>query len=372
MRFLHTADWHIGKKLHGYDLRDQQRDALMQIKKIACQHQVDAIVVAGDVYDRSLPSEEAVSDVNQFLSELNLALKLPLLVISGNHDSAVRLETGSQWYATTQFYLKTQISAAFEPVVIDDTQFFMLPYFEPQAARNYFEDATIPDLATALQLIVTKMQTLFLPDKKHVLIAHFFVAGSTKSASETLLEVGGLSPVGLDCLASFDYVALGHLHDKNALKHPKIRYSGSPLKYSLAEAKSQKGVYLVDTTKNEVSFEPIKPLHDIQVLRGSYEQLTDLAFSQQISKDDYVGIELTDTKIIPNVIENLRQFYPKILNLKRVNGAITLDLNKQQIKKQTPLELLHEFFQDLNGQPLTENQQRWANEALIQAQKEDE
>lgn len=372
MRFLHTADWHIGKKLHGYDLQAEQRDALVQIKEIALKQQVDAIVVAGDVYDRSLPSEEAVAQVNQILEELNLTLKFPLLVISGNHDSAVRLKTGSQWFDATKFYLKTQLADAFKPIVLQDTQFFMLPYFELQAARNYFAKPQLATLNEAVDLIVQEMRQAFLPDKKHVLIAHFFVAGSTKSASETLLEVGGLSPVSTTSLAAFDYVALGHLHDKKALQHPKIKYSGTPYKYSLAEANSQKGVYIVDTTTGTVTFEAITPLRDVKVLRGSYAELLSQTFSQQVDKQAYLGIELTDTKIIPNVLENLRQVYPRILNLKRINGSVALDLQPvEKLKTQTPMELLATFFEEINQQPLSQNQQKWAQAALIQIQKED-
>ena len=139
MKFLHTADWHIGKKLHNFDLNYEEDDAFKQIERIAEEEKVDAIIIAGDLYDRSLPSEEAVKSVNEKLKRLNLVDKYPLLVISGNHDSATRLNTGSEWFKATNLFLNTKISGAFEPVEIEDTQFFLLPYFEPQEVRNYFD-----------------------------------------------------------------------------------------------------------------------------------------------------------------------------------------------------------------------------------------
>lgn len=181
MKFLHTADWHIGKRLHEYPLVKEQHDALAQIAQIAQKEQVDAVVVAGDLYDRSLPSEEAVTLVNQALRDLNLTADLPLLVISGNHDSAVRLATGQEWFKQTKLYLHTRLSEAFTPIEFEDTQFFLLPYFELQEARNYFADESISDLTSAMKLVVAKLKTKFDPAKKQVLVAHFFAAGSLRS-----------------------------------------------------------------------------------------------------------------------------------------------------------------------------------------------
>lgn len=372
MRFIHTADWHVGKKLHGFDLLEDQLYIFQQLKNISLDKKVDAIVVAGDIYDRSLPNEQCVQTVNQLLEELNLQAKLPLFVINGNHDSAVRLDTGSQWFDATDFYLRTSFAQAFEPVVFADVQFFMLPYFEPQEARNYFEDQEIATTAQAVKRAVKEMQKLFLPDKKHVLIAHFFAAGSTKSASETLLEVGGLSPVGTDCLEIFDYVALGHLHDKNALKHPNIKYSGTPLKYSLAEANSQKGVWLVDTKEQTSEFIALEPKHDVKVLKGAFADLTEPSFVATINRDDYIGIELTDTQIIVNAMERLRSCYPKTLSLKRVNWSDDLlgFTPKEELKHLEPIELLQGFFEEVNQNAISQKQLQWAKQALIDVQKE--
>ena len=247
MKFLHTADWHIGKKLHGFDLLAEQREAFKQILAIAKEEQVDAVVIAGDLYDRSVPAVEAVEIFNEMMIQMNLKEHFPVLAISGNHDSSTRLETGGPWFNQTQFHLNTRLEQAFQPIEIDNTQFYLLPYFEPIAARLYFEDETIRTIQAAMEKVVAKMQESFLPNKKQVLVSHFFVAGSEKTDSETKLTVGGLDVVPTALLEPFDYVALGHLHGKNALQAPNARYSGSPVKFSLSEMTQEKGVWLVET-----------------------------------------------------------------------------------------------------------------------------
>lgn len=224
LRFLHTADWHIGKKLHGYDLLVDQKEIIHQILDIALTQQVDAIVIAGDLYDRSVPSVEACELLNQTFIEMNLEKKLPILAISGNHDSAVRLSTGMPWYEQTDFHLYTDLKQSFEPVEIGDVQFFLLPYFEPIAARLYFAEESL-SLQAAIKKIIEKMRTAFDKNKKQVLVTHFFIAGSTRSDSETAVEVGGLNRISYELVQDFDYVALGHLHSKNALKTKNAFYS---------------------------------------------------------------------------------------------------------------------------------------------------
>lgn len=371
MRFLHTADWHIGKKLHAYSLQAEQEAAFQQILKLAQQHQVDAVVVAGDIYDRALPNEQAVAAVNRMLQTINLKAKLPLLVISGNHDSAIRLDTGRPWFKATQFYLHTKLAQAFTPIEIKKTQFFLLPYFEPFAAREYFADPKIHTIAQAMPKIVQTMQAQFAPDKQHVLVAHFFAAGSQKSDSETALTVGGLDAVPLTALQKFDYVALGHLHNQTALHEPRIKYSGSPLKFSVSEANQQKGVWLVDTDPLQTQFLPLTPKRDLQELTASFAELTTPAFYNKQDRDAYLAINLTDTKVIPNVMQTLRQIYPHIISLTRKNGRKVAPTQVKKIRRLAPEALLSDFFKETTGQALTTQQEKWATSALKAARKED-
>ena len=210
MRFLHTADWHLGKKLNGFDLAADQWTMFKQIESVALTEKVDALVLAGDLFDRAVPSEATVDQLKKMLAQLNLVDRFPILAISGNHDSAPRLGMASAWYRAHGLYLVTEFAQAFEPITIGDTQFFLLPYFTLQAARNYFADEQLRDLNQVMAKVVATMQAQFAPDKYHVLVAHFFAAGSQRTpASETMIEVGGLAAVDVALLGPFDYVALG-------------------------------------------------------------------------------------------------------------------------------------------------------------------
>lgn len=372
MRFLHTADWHVGKELNGYDLTPEHQVVFEQIKQIAQVEQVDAIVVAGDLYDRRVPREAAVAVVNQELKELNLDLGYPVLAVSGNHDSAIRLGTGRDWYQATNFYLHTELAQAFEPVVFGDTQWFLLPYFELQAARNYFHDDTIQSLSVAMEKIITTMKAQFDLRYQQVLVAHFFAAGSSRTESETKVEVGGLNAVPTDLLTDFNYVALGHLHNPGALQAATIKYSGSPLKMSISEATIEKGVWIVDTKTQAITWHALTPRHELREVTGAFDDL--LAGSDSGSHEDYVAINLTDEQAIPDVMSRLREVYPRILSLHRLHSAQlkSLATAKQVNVQQAPLDLLADFYQVVtDGQSLNPAQREWAATSLQQVLKED-
>ncbi|MBO0456570.1 exonuclease SbcCD subunit D [Enterococcus hulanensis] len=367
MKVLHTADWHIGKKLHGYDLLPDQAYILDQIKKIAKDEAVDAIVIAGDLYDRSVPSEDSVRLLNQTIADWNLTEQFPLLAISGNHDSATRLATGAPWFNQAHFHLHTRLQEAFTPIEMKDTQFFLLPYFEPVDARIYFEDPDLRTIQAAMPKVIAKIQESFDPKKKHVLVSHFFVAGSSKTDSETKIEVGGLDGINGTLLQDFDYVALGHLHGKDALKMENARYSGSPLKYSLSEKDQTKGVWIVETETGEFSFRELSPLHEIQELQTSFEKLLTPAFYSTINREDYLSILLEDRAVIPNLMNQLRQVYPRIIQVERANGfetAVETRLKTENIKEKSPISLTEDFFTEVSQNELTPQQKSWIQEGL--------
>lgn len=366
MRFLHTADWHIGKTLNGFNLLPEQVATFKQIVKVAIDQQVDAVVIAGDLYDRSIPSEAAVDQLNTMLQELNLTDHFPLLAISGNHDSAPRLRAGAQWYSYQSFYLKTQLGEAFRPVTIKDTQFFLLPFFGIQEVRNYFHDDRIKNVNDAMQRVVAEMIDHFDDDKHHVLVAHFFAAGSQHTAeSETLVEVGGLSAVSTDVLVPFDYVALGHLHNRRALDEEKIKYSGSPMKFSVSEAKQEKGVWIVDTEPFNTQWISLKPVHDIHRLTGSMDEL--IAMASDYPADDFYALELTNHERIPDVLNKLREYFPRIVSLQRTHQAhqLTATANKKRVQV-SPLDLLKDFYAQTMGVDMSSRQEEWAVKTLGQ------
>ncbi|WP_125704710.1 exonuclease SbcCD subunit D [Lacticaseibacillus daqingensis] len=369
MRLLHTADWHIGKKLAGFDLAADQAAIFAQLVATAKRERVDAIVIAGDLYDRALANEAAVTMVNDQLAQLNRTLKYPVLAIAGNHDSAVRLATGRDWYGATQLYLNTQLAEAFTPVVLGDTQFFLLPYFEPVAARQYFDDDSLTNINRAMHRVTQELQAQFDPTKKHVLIAHFFAANSHRSDSETQLAVGGLDAVDVADLAAFDYVALGHLHNRHALDHPTIQYAGSLLKYSVSEVAQEKGVFILDTDTMVRRFVALPPLHEVQHLTGSFADLTDPAHYAAVDREAYTAITLTDVAVIPNVMTALRQVFPRTISLQRAS-SLKLDAAAAAVDpKLGPMPMLADFYQQVQGTALSADQTRWAKAALAQARE---
>lgn len=372
MRFLHTGDWHIGKLLAGYNLLEDQHATFQEIETIAKKERVDAVVIAGDLYDRTMPSEAAINELSTELATLNLQDRFPVLAISGNHDSATRLGIGSQWFADRKLFLNTDFSHAFEPVNLYDTQFFLLPFFGLQEARNYFQDESIKDINTAMKKIVEAMRHRFDPNKKHVLVAHFFAAGSHRTAeSETMIEVGGLSAVNTSLLSDFDYVALGHLHNKNALHEQRIRYSGSPMKFSVSEANMEKGVWIVDTDPFNVKWVPLAPVHDLHVLEEPMATLMDHEFAKQYSPDDYYAIKLCDRDIIPDVMNRLRQYYPKIVSLRRKYGFTNPQEKQRRVDvKLSPAKLFADFFQKTVGKELSAHQKKIVDDTLAETEKE--
>lgn len=351
---------------------DDQLATFKQIEAIAKDQQVDAIVVAGDLYDRSVPNEAAVKLLNQMLQDLNLTDHFPLLAISGNHDSAVRLSTGTDWFAYQSFFLNTNINDAFTSVTIKDTQFFLLPFFGIQEVRNYFNDDKIKNVNDAMARITTEMEKHFAPDKRHVLVAHFFAAGSKRTAdSETLIEVGGLSAVTTDVLAPFDYVALGHLHNRNALNDEKVKYSGSPMKFSISEAKQEKGVWIVDTAPFKAEWVPLSPVHDIHLLKGSFAELA--TKPEEALREDFYDIGIDRPRTNPRCVKQVTRILSEDCQPHRTHQAKQVQLNLSKKRAQeSPLDLLADFYSQTMGNNLTDRQKKWAEKALTQIMKGEE
>ncbi|BAK21321.1 exonuclease SbcCD subunit D [Melissococcus plutonius] len=376
MRFLHTADWHIGKKLHGYNLLEEQATIFQQIISIAKEEKVEAIIIAGDLYDRAVPSTEAIQLFNNMMVQLNLEQKFSVLAISGNHDNSVRLETGSPWFTKTNYYLYTQMEQVFTPINLGNTQFFLLPYFEPIAARIYFEDDQIKTMAQAIERIIKKIVQQFDSTKNHVLVSHFFVAGSEKTESETKLTVGGLDAVPVDLLAPFDYTALGHLHGKDALKHPTVYYSGSPLKFSLSEMNQQKGVWIVDSENKPFMpyFRELTMIREIKKIQGDFQTLVDPKFYQTIHKDDYIYLQLTEQAIIPSMMAQLRKIYTHMIKIECLTRKKEVKANEEMlasIKQNDPQKLITCFFNDVIETSLTGLQQDWVKKSLTVIQQKE-
>ncbi len=378
MKFIHTADWHIGKLVHGVYMTNDQREALVQFADLVATEKPDAIVIAGDLYDRSVPPTEAVELLDEVLYKLNVELNTPIVAISGNHDSAERLSFGSSWYRNSDFYLTGKLSTAFQPVHINGVNFYLVPYAEPGIVRELLDDDTIHSHQEAMRAIIDKIEKNMNHREPNVLVGHAFVLGGQTSDSERTLSVGGSGCVGADLFAPFSYTALGHLHSPDALRHDTVKYSGSLLKYSFSEAKQQKSISIIEMNDNgkfEHRYHSLMPKLDMREIEGHLEELLDPSFYEKQKCDDYVKVTLLDDGALIDPINKLRQVYPNVLHLER-KISITdlkkkLSLSVEKDVQKSELELFEQFYQEMTTAEFTAEKREVVATAIEQVYKEE-
>ena len=300
MKCMHLADLHFGRLLYGRSLIEDQTHFVYNTLLPALDEQKpDVLLIAGDVYDRQIASVEAIGLFDSLITELS-ARRIPTVIISGNHDGPERMAVGTKLLSQVGIHIVNSLPQAFNPIEIGDAQIFALPYFDNAQMRSYLNDDTLRGAGACMRAAVERMVPLFDPNKKHILVAHCFAAGSETSDSESQLFVGGSGDVPVDCFAPFDYTALGHLHASQRAGD-KARYAGSPMKYSVDEAHQKKCLTLVDIG-DEVKTEliPIIPLRDVRRISGTFEEL--MATGAAAPTDDYVEIELTYRRRSPNLL----------------------------------------------------------------------
>ena len=313
MKFLHLADLHLGKRVNGFDLLEDQRFILEQVLGLCDAQGVEAVLLAGDIYDAPVPPAAATTLLDWFLTQL-AARRIPVLAISGNHDSPDRIAVGKSLLARHGIHIITELKDAFTPVEIGNIQIFPLPYFENAQMRDFLGDETLRGAGACMRAAVEKMEKAFDPAKKHVLVAHCFAAGASTSDSESRIFVGGAGDVPTDVFSPFDYAALGHLHAAQRAGDT-ARYAGSPLKYSVDEAHQKKSMTLVtlgDTV--ETTCIPVTPLHDVKRIEGTFAAL--LENGQAVPNEDYVEILLTDDEPVFRPADRLRPYYPNVLGVR--------------------------------------------------------
>lgn len=349
MKFLHVADLHFGRLLYGRSLIEDQRHFVKNILLPAVDlHRPDAVLIAGDVYDRQIASTEAIALFDTLIGELS-ARQIPAVIISGNHDGAERMAIGTQLLARAGIHIVTTLKGAFEPIELGDAQIFALPYFDNAEVRDFFLDETLRGSGACMRAVVEKMRETFDPAKSHILLSHCFAAGSETSDSEVQMFVGGTGDVPTDCFSAFDYTALGHLHAaQRAGDH--ARYAGSPLKYSVDEAHHQKSMTLVTVENGSFSYEllPVLPLRDVRRISGSFEEVL-RAGMEQIT-EDYVEIELTDDVPVFRPADRLRPYYPNILSVRNLWFAQQSgDEPAQRMREQDNTAVFTGFMRDICG-----------------------
>lgn len=380
MRFLHTADLHIGKRVNEFSMLEDQEYILRQILKTADKEQVEAVLIAGDVYDKQVPSAEAVRLFDWFLTQLN-SRKLPVIVIGGNHDSVERLSFGAQIMEESGVYLTQSYDGKVVPVRLEDeygpVNLWMLPFLKPAMVKRFFPEQDIVTYQDALETVIGNME--LNREERNLLIAHQFVTGAVTGGSEDSVEVfvGGVENVDASVFADFDYVALGHIHRAQSAGGEQIRYSGTPLKYSFSEIRHEKSVTIAELKEKgslTVHQEPLKPLHDMREIRGSYEELVLRENYQGTDLEDYLHVILTDENDIPDVIGRLRSIYPNIMKLDYDNQRTRRNqelMKEEAAVEQSPMELLGQFFLQQNNQEMSPEQTEYARTLMETIRKEE-
>jgi exonuclease SbcD len=375
MKFLHTSDWHLGRQFHNVSLLEDQAYVLDQIVDIAVREKVEAVVIAGDVYDRTVPPARAVSLLDSILDRLCRDLALPVIMIPGNHDSPERLGFGARQLSGSGLHIIGSTDAILSPVMLSDAHgqlaFYGIPYLEPVVAREYFEvelsghDETLAYVAEQIK-IHNQQNGRF----RTVVIGHCFLDGGDDCESERPLSVGGADRVSAKNFKAFDYTALGHLHGPQFKLKNKIRYSGSILKYSFSEEHHNKSVTIVDMdAKGKCVIEKIglNPLHDMRTLEGSLQDVLERGRSDP-NFEDYVQVRLSDTHAILDIMGKLREVYPNVLHLERP-GLISENPEKMASRdrlRKGEMSMFRDFYEQVRGEPLSAKQAKLIDKTIGQ------
>lgn len=373
MKFLHLADLHLGKRVNGFSMLEDQAHILRQILAILDDEQPDGVLIAGDVYDKSVPSVEAVELLDGFLTELRTR-GVPVLLISGNHDSPERLAFGGRVMDSCGIHISPVYDGALAPVTLHDefgpVHVWLLPFVKPAHMRRWFPDADIESYTDAVAEAVAHMD--IDTAARNVLVTHQFVTGGTRSGSEEL-SVGGTDNVDSGVFAPFDYVALGHLHGAQHIGRETIRYAGSPLKYSFSEARQHKSVTVVTLGEKgdvQVRTVALTPLRELREIRGSYDELTARSFYEHTTyRSDYLHLILTDEQDVFDAMSRLRTIYPYLMTLDydnartRAAGGMSVPA---ETERRTPLELFEALYKRQNHQPMSEVQRAYIAQLMEQ------
>lgn len=372
MRFIHTSDWHLGRLFHGGHLTDDQAYVLEQLLCLAQEVKPDALLICGDVYDRPVPPAEAVKLLDETLSRLVVDLKVPAIVIAGNHDSAIRLGYGSRVLSGNRLHVFGALDSDSTCVTLHDefgpVRFCALPYAEPSAVGALLREDFGNDHQAAMNRRIELIRKSLHPGERSVVLAHAFVSGAKESDSERPLSVGGTDRIAPDCLQGFDYVALGHLHRPQAVSSDRIRYSGALMKYSFSESEQARGVNLVEMDRSgdvTVTRVPLTPRRDVVRIEGA---LKDLVANPELQKhrEDYIMVTLLDTDAILDAMGKLRKAFPHIRHLERshLSRAETGSRSRRDHRSLNDVDLFAAFFREATGEELNDVR-RAAYERLV-------
>lgn len=372
MKLIHLADLHIGKRVNEISMIEDQRYILKQVLECVAEEQPDGILIAGDIYDRMVPSVEAVQLLDTFLTELSNQ-KVPVYLISGNHDSAERVSFGAKLLTKSQIYMATQYQGKMEKVTMQDAygrvNLYLLPFLKPAQVRAVWKEEAegISTYQDAIDFVMAKEE--INPEERNVLVAHQFVAGAQTCDSEER-SIGGLDQIAATSYQVFDYVALGHLHGPQQVSRKTIRYAGTLLKYSFSEIHHKKSITIVELREKgqvEVRQRPVHPLHDMRQLRGNYEELVKRENYENTDTEDYLRIILSDEEDIYDAVGKLRVIYPNLMRLEydntRTRKRQTIG-ETEPVEKKMPIDFMEELYQIQNNKAMSLEQRNYVKKMM--------
>lgn len=370
MKLIHLSDLHLGKRVNEFSMIEDQKYILTKIINVIDGEQPDGILIAGDVYDKSIPSEDAMLLWDDFLTRI-AKRKIPVFAINGNHDSAIRFSNHNKLVDLAGIHLSPVYDGNTEVCTLEDKygklNIYMLPFIKPVIVKKIFEEEEINDYTDALRVAINHMN--INPEERNIIISHQFVTGATRCESEEV-NVGGLDNVDASIFDKFDYVALGHIHGKQKIGRDTVRYCGTPLKYSFSEKDHKKTVTILEFGKKgdvKIRETELIPMHDLREIKGTYNELTLKANYEGTAVDDYIHAVLTDEDDIIDAMAKLRIIYPNIMKLsydnKRTREKRTI-VDVEGVEVKTPIELFSEFFELQNNQPMSKEQIEFSNELI--------
>ena len=372
MKLFHLSDLHIGKRVNEFSMIEDQKYILTQILYAADQEKPDGILISGDVYDRTIPTAEAVQVFDAFLTRLS-EQKIPAFIISGNHDSAERLAFGSSLMGKSGIYFSKVYDGTVEKIPMQDAYgtvwIYLLPFLRPSTIRHALPERAEEVQSAADAVRIALEQTKIDEKERNVLLAHQFVTGAKRCDAEEL-QVGDVDQIPAELFASFEYVALGHIHSPQKVGRETVRYCGAPLKYSFSEAGQEKSITVVELKeKGSVDLRtiPLKPLHDLRKIRGTYLEVTAKSFYENRDCEDYLQVTLTDEEDVPDGMAKLRTIYHNLMRLGYDNKRTRSNAEvraAERVEEKSELELFQEFYELQNNQPMTEVQEQFVEELL--------
>lgn len=355
MKIIHTADWHLGKILNGKSLLEDQIYILKQFIDQMLIEKPDIIVVAGDLYDTSYPSKDAIKLLEQTIYQLNIELKIPMIIINGNHDSKERLNYGSPWFQLSNLHIKTSLEDLTCPITFGNIKFYTMPYATVSEVAHFFDDETIQTHQQATEKCLEIMSNKLNKQNINIIIGHLTIQGGKKSDSERPLTIGTVESVNKKVFEAFDKVLLGHLHNPFSINDDKVNYSGSLLQYSFSEVGQAKGYRVIEIDTNskiQDTFKQLQPLKELEVVEGQYNQV----IAEEIAvknKNNYFHFKLKGMSHITDPMIHLKKIYPNTLALTNISYQTDDVTTRHAITKLKDEDIISEFYKEMTNEPLT-------------------